>query len=112
MSKKDSFAMIAMIGQFYKEQLFHGRNYEVGKMLYCGIRVMQQTKPGDVLKGFCTNFQLIGKTFAPLCSCFEKFLHNFADILKSFLHNFAADLKRRHVAAAEQSQLSATVQLI
>ena len=59
MPKKDSFAMIAMIGQFYKEQLFHGRNYEAGKMLYCGIRVMQQTKPGDVSKSFCTTLQLI-----------------------------------------------------
>ena len=52
MSKKDTFAMIAVIGQFYKEQLFDGCNYEVGKMLYCGIRAMQQTKPGDVLKSF------------------------------------------------------------
>ena len=59
MSKKDTFAMIAMIGQFYKEQLFHGRNYEVGKMLHCGIRIMQQTKSGDILKSFCTALQLI-----------------------------------------------------
>ena len=55
-----------------------GSPYEVGKMLYCGMRVMQQTKPGDVLNSFCTTLQLIGKTFAPFCSWFEKFLYNFA----------------------------------
>ena len=58
MFKKDSFAMIAMIGQFYKEQLFDGGNYEVGKMLYCGIRVYNAADKA-------------GRRF-------EKFLHNFA----------------------------------
>ena len=59
MSKKESFAMIAVMEQFCKEQLFHGGcNYEVGKMLYCGSRIMQQTKPGDILILICKAFTL------------------------------------------------------
>ena len=50
--------MIAVIGQFYKEQLFDGGNYEVGKMLYCGIGVYNAADKA-------------GRRF-------EKFLHNFA----------------------------------
>ena len=61
MFKKDSFAMI---GQFYKEQLFDGGNYEVGKMLFCG--------------------SCFEKLFAQLCRRFEKFLHNFAAVWKNF----------------------------
>ena len=76
MFKKDSFAMIAMIGQFYKEQLFDGGNYEVGKMLYCGIRVYNAADKA-------------GRRF-------EKFLHRFEADFK---------VKKRHVAAADRSQL-------
>ena len=68
-------------GSFAKSSFFHsGCNYEVGKMFYCGSRIMQQTKPGDILiliwKAFTLQLIFLKKT---LCA-----------------------------AAAEQSQLLAT----
>ena len=80
MSKKDT---IAMIGQFYKEQLFHDQLWG-----WKNVALWHQGNAADKAgrrfkkflhnfsadwKNFCTALQLFWKVFAQLCRHFEKF---------------------------------------